>query len=402
MVQDVDGSVTDTAPFSFGHRPADPSWGSALPSLVYYLYRETGDVSIVEEFYPAVKAYVDSLLFAAEQTGVHAMYNSYGDWVNVPGTPKCSQSLTASFSMLENLAQLQALAGVLGGDKATDVTVYGSFLGTMTKAFHASFYANETYDVGVQTCLALPLWAQATPDTLRPSIVKKLVQDLVEANHYHATTGIIGLKYMLEVLSQEGRTDAGVQMLQQRDYPSFGYMIHNEYEPATTIWELWDAPKEGPGMNSRNHVMFGGPVGGWLYKYLGGIRAIAEPSQAGYRGVVIAPPMDPCLSLESTSTSVRTVQGTVTSEWAATSQGLKLGVTVPVGTVAKVVLDGGRFIDSMTVEVDGKDVTKRRVEGVTVETARDNYVVLDVVSGSYDVTVHYSYDADMDCFSSRV
>jgi hypothetical protein len=63
---------------------------------------------------------------------------SYGDWVNVPGTPKCSQSLTASFSMLENLAQLQALAGVLGGDKATDVTVYGSFLGTMTKAFHGA------------------------------------------------------------------------------------------------------------------------------------------------------------------------------------------------------------------------------------------------------------------------
>jgi alpha-L-rhamnosidase len=107
---------------------------------------------------------------------------------------------------------------------------------------------------------------------------------LPQANHYHATTGIIGLKYMLEVLSQEGRTDAGVQMLQQRDYPSFGYMIHNEYEPATTIWELWDAPKEGPGMNSRNHVMFGGPVGGWLYKYLGGIRAIAEPSQAGEKG----------------------------------------------------------------------------------------------------------------------
>jgi hypothetical protein len=46
----------------------------------------------------------------------------------------------------------------------------------------ASFYANETYDVGVQTCLALPLWAQATPDTLRPSIVKKLVQDLVEVS----------------------------------------------------------------------------------------------------------------------------------------------------------------------------------------------------------------------------
>ena len=36
-----------------------------------------------------------------------------------------------------------------------------------------------------------------------------------------------------------------------------GYMIANKYEPATTLWELWNSDDQGPGMNSRNHIMFG-------------------------------------------------------------------------------------------------------------------------------------------------
>ena len=32
-------------------------------------------------------------------------------------------------------------------------------------------------------------------------------------------------------------------------YPSFGYEILDADEPATTVWELWDGPFEGPGMN---------------------------------------------------------------------------------------------------------------------------------------------------------
>ena len=34
-------------------------------------------------------------------------------------------------------------------------------------------------------------------------------------------------------------------------------------EPATTLWELWNSDEAGPGMNSRNHIMFGGN-GVWL------------------------------------------------------------------------------------------------------------------------------------------
>lgn len=36
-------------------------------------------------------------------------------------------------------------------------------------------------------------------------------------------------------------------------------------EPATTMWELWNSDQEGPGMNSRNHIMFG-TVSSFLHK----------------------------------------------------------------------------------------------------------------------------------------
>lgn len=37
--QNEEGQISDTAPYTFGGRPADPSWGSAFPSLVFFLYK---------------------------------------------------------------------------------------------------------------------------------------------------------------------------------------------------------------------------------------------------------------------------------------------------------------------------------------------------------------------------
>jgi alpha-L-rhamnosidase len=47
-------------------------------------------------------------------------------------------------------------------------------------------------------------------------------------------------------------------------------MMVNPFEPATTIWELMDAPSEGPGMNSRNHHMYSS-VGQFIVERYGGI-----------------------------------------------------------------------------------------------------------------------------------
>lgn len=52
--------------------------------------------------------------------------------------------------------------------------------------------------------------------------------------------------------------------------PFFGYKILNSNEPATTLWELWDSDTSDPHIDSRNHIMFGGP-GAWFHTYVGGI-----------------------------------------------------------------------------------------------------------------------------------
>ena len=52
----------------------------------------------------------------------------------------------------------------------------------------------------------------------------------------HTTSGILGIKVILEVLANEGYGAVAVDMLLQETFPSYGYMIKSEYEPATTLW----------------------------------------------------------------------------------------------------------------------------------------------------------------------
>lgn len=86
----------------------------------------------------------------------------------------------------------------------------------------------------------------------------------------HMAVGIIGVKFLYPVLASLGQHDLAVQMLTQPDYPSHHYMFNNPYENATGMWELLDAPAEGPGMNSRNHHMYTS-VSGFIVNQLGGL-----------------------------------------------------------------------------------------------------------------------------------
>lgn len=60
-----------------------------------------------------------------------------------------------------------------------------------------------------------------------------LLQD-ISAHGNHLTTGIIGTKYLLSVLSEKlNRTDVALSIATQTTYPSWGYMITNPTEPVS-------------------------------------------------------------------------------------------------------------------------------------------------------------------------
>merc|ERR1712176_1678935 len=85
--------------------------------------------------------------------------------------------------------------------------------------------------------------------------------------------GIIGVKFLYPLLATLGQGDLAVEMMTQPDYPSHHYMFNNPYENATGIWEVLDAPAEGPGMNSRNHHMYSS-VSGFIVNHVGGLSMV--------------------------------------------------------------------------------------------------------------------------------
>ena len=152
--------------------------------------------------------------------------------------------------------------------------------------FHDTFFNSSSgvYLSGLQTEQALPLYLGVVPSSVRDSVLSKLVEDIQMTQKNHTTSGIIGIKYLMEVLSLYDRGDVALDLALQTTYPSWGYMIHSKYEPATTVWELWESDTAGPSMNSRNHHMFGSVLG-WFYKHVAGI----TPLDPGYSRVRIQP-----------------------------------------------------------------------------------------------------------------
>ena len=267
--QGIDGAVPDTVPFSDGDYPADPNWGSALPTIAWQLYRHSKDIQILSNFYSNIQKYVESVHNAYKSTGLATLFYSYGDWVPPSPEPRTNESLTSSFAFLHDVSLLINMSQILGFTNQTEI--YSSLYQQLSQEFHHVFY-NQTlkfYDNGMQTpqILALSL-PHVVPENLRDQVLKHLVSDIITKDT-HVSTGIIGTAQLFPLLSDNGYHDLAVELITSITYPSYGYMFNNPYENATTLWELWNSPWEGPGMNSRNHIMFGS-VGAWFYSHLAG------------------------------------------------------------------------------------------------------------------------------------
>jgi len=323
-VQDEKGQITDTVPHIWGSRPADPAWGTAYPLIAWYMYQYYGDKRILEEHYPGLKLYVEFLRSRTEKGLLK--YSYYGDWVAVEKTPG---SIVSSFYYYYDVKVLSDIAKVLGNE--AEANSYGRLAEEIKAAFHAEYFDPKTggYATNSQTSNALALFLELAPKEARGSAWQNLFESLAYWNNSHLTTGIIGTKYVMEVLTRFGNSDLAYDIAAQTTYPSWGYMIENG---ATTLWELWQK-REGPSMNSHNHPMFGS-VGSWLYKALAGINP--DPEGVGFRKVRLEPQM--VRDLAYAAGSVDTVRGRVLCSWKRTAKSVTLEAIVPVGSEAEIVI----------------------------------------------------------------
>ncbi len=373
-VQDPAGTITDTVPNRYGSRPADPAWGTAYPLLCWYMYEQYGDRRILEENYEGLKKYAEFL--RSRSPDFVLRYSYYGDWVAIERTP--GELVSAAYYYYD-VQVLAKVAETLG--KAADAQAYSRLAAEIKEAFNRNFFDSnrDVYANGTQTAQTLPLYLDLVPPDRRKAVMEHLANDIVCSHDTHVTTGFIGVKYLLPVLTKFGRSDLAYELATQTTYPSWGYMISRG---ATTLWELWQE-KTGPGMNSHNHAMLGS-LGAWFYQALGGINV--EPDGAGYKHIRIQPQV--VRDLSWASATVETLRGPVSSSWTHFPGFITLEVVIPVNSTAKVVLAKPEEMTEVVVREGGRAVWEKDqyvpgVAGVTGAKKAKNEISIELGSGHY-------------------
>lgn len=369
--QHPDGAFPDVVPEIAMNGPGAPAWGDAGVIIPWLIYREYGDLRVLQRGLPAMRRWVDYVgrhnpdLIWRNRTGRH-----YSDWLQVGSVTSRDVLATAYFARSAELVARAAAA--LGEDDLAGE--YGRLRDHVARAFTDEFVDQDGRVEGdTQTGYLLALAFDLLPAEFRPGAAKRLTED-IESRGNRLSTGFVGVALLCPTLCAIGRPDLAYELLHQESYPSWNYSI---LHGATTIWERWDGWTHDHGfqsaeMNSFNHYSLGS-IGDWLYGWVAGIRQ-ADDSVA-WRRIVIEPV--PGGKLRSAAGTQVTPRGVVETQWQVTDETFDLHLRVPPGGEAEVRIPTG---DPQGVRLDGEPVAVAELD------IQSRYIATRVESGKHHIT----------------
>ncbi|MGD1009057.1 MAG: family 78 glycoside hydrolase catalytic domain [Candidatus Aminicenantales bacterium] len=384
LAQKEDGSLPDVAPpYLPSLYPADPAWSAAYATLAWLHYEHYEDAKVLARHYPSLRKYID---FLGRNAGGHIIkgLGKYGDWCP-PGSivpKKTPVEFTSTWYYYHDVLLLAKIARVLGRDE--EAKEYARLAENILEAFNATFLGDDQY-VAIrvsridsypnQTSNVLPLYLDMVPPGKKGKVLESLLRSVVRQQDGHIDTGILGTRYILDVLTRSGQAETAFRMATLKSYPGWGYMIE---EGATTLWERWEK-LTGPAMNSQNHIMFGS-VDAWFYRTIGGL-SLLEP---GWERFQVKPHI--LGDLTSAEASLKTVRGPIRAAWKKDESSFDLEVLVPVGSAARVHIPE-LYKDGLVTE-SGKVIwtgsrAGETVPGITAAGREERHAVFEVGSGAY-------------------
>jgi alpha-L-rhamnosidase len=331
------GSIPDVAPTYWVLYNDGVVWPSTFVLAPQMVYRQYGDLRIIERHYDGMKKWVDYMRGFLKD-GIMPR-NTYGDWCVPPEDPKLIHSkdparITAgallSTAYYHQMVKLvSANARMLG--RNGDAAELDRLAAQLKEAFLRTWYKREEarFDNGTQTSSVLPLAFGMVPEEDRGRVFERLVEKIEKESNNHVGVGLVGAQWLMRTLSDNGRPDVAFAISTQTTYPGWGYMVE---KGATTVWELWNGDTADPAMNSMNHVMQIGDLAVWMYEYLAGIRPDAE--KPGFRHIHIKP--YPVEGLSYVKATHRSLYGPISAAWNRTGRGLQMEVTIPPNTTATI------------------------------------------------------------------
>jgi alpha-L-rhamnosidase len=358
-----DGMLTDTAPF-MGIQYCGLAWAIAHPLLIDQLYRYYGNRHIGEAEYATAKRW---MAVVEKQYPDGIVTDGLSDHESLTENP-APEMVTPLYFMSANLLADQASRRQLKADE----THYRQLAEKIRTAYRRQFVNGSTGRVGpgTQASQAFALYTGIVTEAERAKVLAYLVQE-IHVRKDHLSTGIMGTKFMLDVLSREGHADLAYKIVTQPDFPSWGWMLKNG---ATTLWEHWEYSDN---TFSHNHPMFGS-VSQWMMQWLGGIQP--ETASVGFDRIVVRPQVPK--GLDWVKSHYDSIRGRIASNWQRSEDSVRFEIEIPVNTQARVVLP---VEELSSVSEGGRPL--EATPGVTDVMPRGNTVELTAGSGRYVFTV---------------
>jgi alpha-L-rhamnosidase len=373
--QTADGLIPNIAPeytvFDGTFRAA-AEWGAAFLLVPWQQYQFTGDLSLVEEYYPQMQAYMEYLASRAEE---HILDEGLGDWYDVgPERSGFSQHtpppITATAFYFQDALLMTKFALLL--NKQDDAERYSRLAEELRLAWLRKFLnADGTYATNSQCAnsLALVLGLAEPDDRVAP--LDALVNDVRERGNA-VTAGDVGFRYLLLALAEGGRSDVIYDLINQDERPGYGYQLK---QGATSLTEAWDANHN----SSHNHFMLGQVIE-WYYEHLVGIKS--DPEAPGFKQIIVKP--TPVGDLQWARASYESIRGTIACEWRREGDAFTIRVTIPANTTATIhvpATDAEKVTESVGLAAEAKAVKFLRSEG--------DRAVFAVESGTYEFSSTY-------------
>jgi alpha-L-rhamnosidase len=357
------GHVPHTAPYGGGG--GGPAWGASYVRVPWYYYQYYGDKDILKQHYPGMKHFVDYLGTRVNQDGLVDREEPggwcLGEWAN-PDPVEIPPPFVNTCYYFHVADILSKAAAVLGEDQ--DASRYAELAQQIRNNINKSYFdvGSAQYWQNRQGANVFPMAFGIVPEDAVVPVLDSLVESILK-NEGHFDTGILATPLMLDVLTASGREDIAFTLMNQRNYPGFGYILEKD---ATTLWEYWD------GKLSHSHPMYGSVIR-WFFTGLAGINS--DPDQPGYKHIRIEPAI--AGDLTHVAAEYKSSYGPIVSRWRIADNTLYLKVKIPPNTTATVLVP--------STELDPVHLERKSDWGNAERRDRvGNRTVYEVTPGEYE------------------
>lgn len=309
--------------FNWGSGPA---WDSVCAIIPYTMYLYCGDRRVLSRVYPTVKRYLDFCDSMAED---NICAFGLADWC-YPKTEthkKCANNISDTGYFYLDTRIAAKMAHILGYEE--EALHYEAKAKEIRASFRNFFIEKDEHGIRLRNCApsqaayATVLYFGMAEADEKEFFLTALKQEIHEKED-HLDVGILGMKYINQILMESGDAELLLKCHLTPTYPSLGYMLASG---ATTLWEDYE------GKISQNHHMFG-DVSATFYKMLAGIQV--DEDAPAFKNTFFRPQF--VTGMTYAKGWHDSPYGRVASAWERNGNDVTLTLTVPVGCTGRLEL----------------------------------------------------------------